>query len=328
MRTYLGVDGGGSKTAFVLINEAGEVLAETKAPSCYYFEQGIGLVEEVLAEGIGSISVQSGIAASDITQSFFGLPGYGEASGDLAALNSIPQRLLGSNRYSCDNDMICGWSGSLAATDGINIISGTGSMTYGERRGRTHRAGGWGELFGDEGSAYWIAVRGMNAFSRMSDGRLPRGPLYETMKSRVGVQSDLDLVGVVLNDWHGRRTAIADLSKTVVAAADLGDVIAYQILSDACEELAQIIDATSRELGYTDDEVVPVSYSGGMFTAPHMLEFFESALGARSLRYELRLPLLGPAIGAALYAAKVAKAPLSTNAVKHLEQFQIQPTVV
>ena len=30
-----------------------------------------------------------------------------------------------------DNDMLCGWAGSLAGADGINVIAGTGSMTYG-----------------------------------------------------------------------------------------------------------------------------------------------------------------------------------------------------
>ena len=84
--------------------------------------------------------------------------------------------MLGHDRYSCDNDMVCGWAGSLAGEDGINVISGTGSMTYGERQGVGHRVGGWGELFGDEGSAYWIAAQGLNAFTRMSDGRLPHGP--------------------------------------------------------------------------------------------------------------------------------------------------------
>ena len=53
--------------------------------------------------------------------------------------------------------------GSLAGEDGINVISGTGSMTYGERQGLGHRVGGWGELFGDEGSAYWVATQGLNA---------------------------------------------------------------------------------------------------------------------------------------------------------------------
>ena len=74
--------------------------------------------------------------------------------------------------------MVCSWAGSLACADGISVIAGTGSMAYGEYAGRQARCGGWGELIGDEGSAYWIAREGMNLFSRMSDGRAARGPLH------------------------------------------------------------------------------------------------------------------------------------------------------
>jgi N-acetylglucosamine kinase-like BadF-type ATPase len=174
MSRYLGVDGGGSKTAFALIDADGRVLARATAPSSYYFAEGFGVVERALTQGITDICTQAGIEPSDIDSAFFGLPGYGEASGDVEQLDAVPGRVLGHDRYSCDNDMVCGWAGSLAGEDGINVISGTGSMTYGERLGTGHRVGGWGELFGDEGSAYWIATQGLNAFSRMSDGRLAR----------------------------------------------------------------------------------------------------------------------------------------------------------
>ncbi|MDK1328334.1 BadF/BadG/BcrA/BcrD ATPase family protein [Arthrobacter sp. zg-Y1143] len=324
MRTYLGVDGGGTKTAFVLIDATGRVLAEVEQPSCYYVDEGIELVATVLRKGIEEISLQSGIAPADITQSFFGLPGYGEVSGDVAELRAMPEGILGSSRYSCDNDMICGWSGSLAAADGINVISGTGSMTYGERAGRTYRAGGWGELFGDEGSAYWIAVRGLNAFSRMSDGRKQRSELYDVMRARMNISNDLDLVGIVQNEWHGRRMAIADLSKTVVQAAELGDGLAAEIIRDACRELVQIVDVTAMNLSYCADEAVPLSYSGGMFGSAYMRNMFSDAIGFRAFRYELRTPLLGPGIGAALYAARAAGQPLSDPALENLQQ--LQPT--
>ena len=180
MARYLGVDGGGSKTALALIDDAGSVIARATAPTSYYFNDGFDVVEKSLAQGVTDICAQAGIATSDIDAAFFGLPGYGEASGDIEQLDAVPGGVLGHDRYSCDNDMVCGWAGSLAGEDGINVISGTGSMTYGERQGVGHRVGGWGELFGDEGSAYWIAAQGLNAFSRMSDGRLPHGPLHAT----------------------------------------------------------------------------------------------------------------------------------------------------
>lgn len=318
MSLFLGVDGGGSKTAFVLLNDSGQIVAETKSPSLYYFSEGIELVSRVLTDGIGKITAQAGIETKDIDYAFFGLPGYGEVSTDIERLNALPHDVLGHGRYACDNDMVCGWAGSLGAVDGINVISGTGSMTYGERAGHGHRVGGWSELFGDEGSAYWIAIRGLNAFTRMSDGRLPRGPLYGVVKTRVDVTSDLDLIDVVVNRWKGARGAIADLSKTVVEAAGLGDLVAAQIISDACAELAGIVDTTRTELGFVATDVVPVSYSGGMFTAGAVRHGFEEALALLNPNYELRTPLFGPAVGAALYAAKKAGTPLSEKAVTNL----------
>ena len=149
MARYLGVDGGGSKTAFALIDSDGHVLARATAPTSYYFNDGFDVVERVLAQGVTDICTQAHIETSDIDAAFFGIPGYGEASGDIEELDAVPGRVLGHDRYSCDNDMVCGWAGSLAGEDGINVISGTGSMTYGERQGLGHRVGGWGEQSGN-----------------------------------------------------------------------------------------------------------------------------------------------------------------------------------
>ena len=240
MARYLGVDGGGSKTAFALIDADGHVLARATAPTSYYFNDGFDVVERVLAQGVADICGQVGIDASDIDAAFFGIPGYGEASGDIEQLDAVPRRVLGHDRYSCNNDMVCGWAGSLAGEDGINVISGTGSMTYGEREGTGHRVGGWGELFGDEGSAYWVAAQGLNAFSRMSDGRLAHGPLYELMKERLEISSDLDVVSLVIEKWGGNRTSIAALATTVCEAARRNDEASSAILATGAAELATL----------------------------------------------------------------------------------------
>ena len=176
------------------------------------------------------------VTPADIRYAFFGLPTYGEVSGDVSALDAIPEEILGHGRYACDNDTVCGWAGSLGGIDGINVVSGTGSITYGERAGNGVRVGGWGELFGDEGSAYWIAIKGLNAFSRMSDGRLPVGPLHETLRTHLALEADLDLVDVVLNRWQGGRSEIAALSRVVAGAAEAGDECAARILSEAADE--------------------------------------------------------------------------------------------
>jgi N-acetylglucosamine kinase-like BadF-type ATPase len=106
--------------------------------------------------------------------------------------------------------MICGWAGSLLCRDGISIVAGTGSIGYGERAGAAARSGGWGELFSDEGSAYWIACRGLNLFARMSDGRAEPGPLYEIVRQASGIGDDLDLCGMSIRTW----AAIAPRSRS------------------------------------------------------------------------------------------------------------------
>ncbi len=319
MTRYLGVDGGGSKTAFAVIDGDGQLLARATAPSSYYFADGFDVVERVLTQGIADVCGQLGITASDIDAAFFGLPGYGESSGDVEELDAVPGRVLGHERYSCNNDMVCGWAGSLAGEDGINVISGTGSMTYGERLGKGHRVGGWGELFGDEGSAYWIATQGLNAFSRMSDGRLPRGRLYELMKERLGITSDLDTVGLVIEKWGGNRSSIAALATTVCQAAREQDEASARILAAAADELAILVDTTRVLIGFGDDDPVPVSYSGGMFSDEAFLVLFRNALERLPAKYDMRLPLLDPAVGAALYAAKHSGHPLSPNSIHEVK---------
>ncbi|MDQ0808994.1 N-acetylglucosamine kinase-like BadF-type ATPase [Streptomyces sp. B3I7] len=319
---FLGVDGGGTKTAFCLVDSTGTVRAEALGDGAYYFAEngtgGVDHVVRVLEKGIAAVCDKAGITTDGIAYAFLGLPGYGEAPRDLPALDAAPGKVLGNDRYACDNDMICGWAGSLGAVDGINVISGTGSMVYGERNGSGVRVGGWSEMFSDEGSAYWIAVQGLNAFTRMSDGRLPEGPLADALRHHLELVDDLEIIDVVLNRWHGRRSDIAGLSRSVSRAAELGDEAAAGILTEAGRELATLVDTARRRLGFTADETVPVSYSGGVFGSAAVRDAFTARLRDGDGTYDLRTPLFPPAIGAALYAAKRAGTPLDAAALTAL----------
>ena len=303
---FLGVDGGGTKTAFCLLDAHGRIVAQETRGSCAYLAVGMDEAAQVLDAGVRSICARARIESNDIAYAFFGLPAYGEVSSAIAALDALPGRILGHARYHCDNDMVCGWAGSLGAMDGINVLAGTGSMTYGEYRGRGVRCGGWGETFGDEGSAYWIARRGLNVFSRMSDGRLDKSPLYDLLGIQLELATDLDLVDVVLHQWRSDRARIADLARVVGHAAHADDANARQILEDAAAELALIVDATRRRLAFEPSERVPVSYSGGVFQEPIVVEAMGRELAASKTDYALRPPLYRPVVGGALYAARLA----------------------
>lgn len=303
---FLGVDGGGTKTRFALIDGEGRVLAQAQQSTTYHPQVGMEGVREILTLGIDQVLQEAGLPASAIRHAFFGLPAYGEDSRAMALLQAIPASILGHDRYACDNDMVCGWAGSLACADGINIIAGTGSMGYGQRLGAAARSGGWGEAFSDEGSAYWIAAQGLNAYSRMSDGRLPKGALHALINEELSLDRDLDLCAHIYGEQAYSRSDFARLSLIVAKAARQGDTTANGIYQQAGNELAQIADALRRSLEFADDEIVPLSYSGGAFSAGDLLLTpFEESLHSASPNFELRAPLHEPHYGAAIYAAKL-----------------------
>lgn len=320
MTSYLGVDGGGTKTALCLVSGDGALLASLEAPGCYYLgsAEGAGLVAEVLTDAVPEVCARAGLTVADVDFAFFGLPAYDEVSADVPILDAAPLGVLGHGRYRCGNDMVCGWAGSLALADGINVVSGTGSIAYGQRGETQVRVGGWGELFGDEGSGYWVGIRGLQAFAQMSDGRVPTGPLLDVLRPHLGLVSDLDLVDVVLNRWGGDRPRIAALSRPVVQAARLGDSVAADVLAEAGVELARLVGATRLRLGFVVDELVPVSYSGGMFSVPEVRDRFEAELEATGAPCDLRLPRFSPEVGAALYAARLAGDPFTGAALERL----------
>ena len=317
---YLGVDSGGTKTALVLIDSEGAIRATHLAPGAYYLSIGLDAVGSLLADAVGSVLTKAALRMEDVSFAFFGLPAYGEDSALIGDLSRLPQRCLPADRYLCGNDMICGWAGSLLCADGISIVAGTGSICYGERNGATARSGGWGELFSDEGSAYWIACRGLNLFSRMSDGRAARGPLYEIVRQSLGVTDDLDVCAHVFTRLGGDRARIAQLGQWVTQAALAGDAAALDIIRQAAAELALMVDATRRHLGFTPAEPVAVSYSGGVFdnVGALLLDPFTAALRAHQSGYVVSEPVLPPSIGAALYAAKRDGRPLSIAAIERL----------
>lgn len=320
MRTYLGVDGGGSKTLFVLIDEAGKILASHAEGTAYYPEIGLEALKKLLARGIGQILRQGGIAVSDLTFAFLGLPAYGEDSALLATLDAAPSSVLPTGRYRCGNDMVCGWAGALAGSDGISVVAGTGSIAYGEYAGRSARAGGWGELFSDEGSAYWLAREGLRLFSRMSDGRVPRGALHELVRRHFVLKDDLDLCAAIYGKRLAQRSQFAQLSRLVVEAASGGDTAARALFVQAATELGEIIDAVRDRLSVPPDLRLAVSYSGGMFEPLDLLlASLAAALASPTRNYRFLPARLPPDAGAALHAAKLNGAPLDPASIAALE---------
>jgi N-acetylglucosamine kinase-like BadF-type ATPase len=314
---FLGVDGGGTKTAYALVDADGNLRSSHVGASVDYLSAGIEVARDRLSEGLGATLARALVTPADVAFAFFGLPAYGEDGRALAALDALPSGVLGSSKYRCGNDMVCSWAGSLACEDG-------------ELAGRQARCGGWGELIGDEGSAYWIAREGMNLFSRMSDGRAARGPLHAIVRERLGIGNDIDVCSHIYGAHADRRQAFAQFARLVHEAAQAGDAAAGAIFARGAKELVDCVAAVRRSLEAPAEAVVPVSHSGGVFdNVPAMVAAFRAGLAASPQPYEYRPPRFPPAIGAALYAARLHGSPLGSAAIGKLladrrspEQFQ------
>ncbi len=317
---YLGIDGGGTKTAFIIIDKAGLIHAQHEETTSYYIEIGLAGLKKLLINGINKTLEKANLTAVQIDFAFFGLPAYGEDSAVIEEITAIPSLLFSPSQYACGNDMVPGWASALGCKDGINIIAGTGSIAYGELNGKKARCGGWSEVFSDEGSAHWIAKCGLSLFTKMSDGRLEKSPLYYLFKDHFQLTNDLDICGIILNQWQGSRSKIARLSLLVKDAALAGDKLALTIFDNAALELALMIDSTRKQLGFQKNEAVVVSFSGGVFNAKALiLEPLKKHLSAISTTYKLIEPKYQPVIGSALYAAKLDGYQYSTESLKALE---------
>ena len=207
---FLGIDGGGTKTRFALIDGDGHLLAQAQLGTTYHPEVGLDGAADVLARGVAQVLQDAGIGGSDIGHAFFGLPAYGEDSAAAAAPAGVaPARSSATRATPATTTWSAGGPDrSAAQTASTSWPAPDRSATANATA--SARAGGWGEVFSDEGSAYWIAVQGLNAYSRsMSDGRAPKGPLHAAFNQALGLREDLDIRAHVCSERALTRGELA-----------------------------------------------------------------------------------------------------------------------
>lgn len=303
---FLGVDGGGTKTEFLLINDLGAVQGHILKESCHYKQTDFSNFEKVISEGIRELCQMAAIHLDEVTYACLGLPGYGEVKADEREMEKRVAQILGKVPHKIVNDSVVGWAGSLGTLPGVNMVAGTGSIAYGgDQKGNCARAGGWGHVCGDEGSAYWMGKKMIKAFAKQADGRSREKILYETLIKELGLKNDFDMISYVLDDLKENRRAIAQFSKMVSACAEKGDQDCRDILEEAAYEQFLAIRATLEKLDFTKTEAIYVSYSGGVFNAgSSILEPLEKYCKAYDSNIQLMAPRFSPIQGAVLLSVK------------------------
>lgn len=321
---YLGVDGGGTKTAFVLINGKGKILAYNIKPTCHYKQSSLKNFENVIRQGIKDICNEAKISIEEINYVFLGIPGFGETKKDIPLLLSIIKEILNDVPFTCDNDAVAAWAGSLACKAGINMVAGTGTIAFGmDKEGHSTRAGGWGHFCGDEGSAYWIGKKAIEIFSKESDGRLNKTPLYNILREELDIENDFDLIDIVITKLSMKRDEIAKFSKIIYKAALENDIEAIKVFEEAAFEHYLTIKSVINQLNLQNEEIL-ISYSGGVFNADSfVLEPLKKYLEEHG-KVKLMKPILQPITGAALYAKIIDSNKYEESVVLTLKEEEIK----
>ena len=290
---WLGIDGGGTKTEFVLFD--GDMCRREafRLPTCHPTQVGFDGMTRVLAAGLERARA---MAESPIEGVGLGLAGFGQEAVVRERMAATVREVLGETPYRLVSDVEAAWAASLDLADGIVLISGTGSIAYGRAGGVSARAGGWGYLLGDEGSGHWLGRELLRLFTREADGRDPRGALFDIVMDRLALSDPSDVIGYARIELAGDRTRTAALARLLADAARAGDAVALAAYERAAAELVDLVCAVRDGIAIED---AAVSYVGGVFEGAGrlLLDPLQRVLPAGC---HLQAPCYEPAAGACL----------------------------
>lgn len=197
-----------------------------------------------------------------------------------ARLEQLLQRLLPGCRVSVVHDTRLVLAAAGFET-GIALIAGTGSVAYGrDRRGRESRAGGWGWLLGDDGSAAWLAREAARDVLRRADAGESLGPLGEAFMAAASARGGAELTGRLHSFREPRRWAA--LAHVVFDTAD-EDPGAQALVAQAADGLAGLVDRVRKALSFKG----PVVLAGGLIlNHPQLEREVRRRLGRGTVRLE------------------------------------------
>lgn len=297
MNYYLGIDGGGTKTHAVIIDEDFKVIYEKKFEGTHIITAG-DIAFTATMQQIYNEAMQ--ITNNNISHMFCALAGYGEFKNDNEKIEGILTSIYNNTPYKVLNDSVGVWAGGLLCENGIGVIAGTGSCCCGINDGDYTRVGGWGYIAGDESSAYWIAVKLVNNYMKMVDGRIETTILKSIMDQEFDLDEDNNLLNLIYRKMDCKRPEIAQIAKVCNLAATKGCSVSMEILDSAAYELFDHINTTAKKMN--TDFTIPVTYTGGVFNSNIFKEKLNMYMEESNNNFKLVEPITNAGIGSAVYA--------------------------
>jgi len=303
MKVVLAIDGGGSRTRCLAIDQHGRVVSQAETGPSNHLLVDAQVVATSLAEAIDQTLKLGDLSRDAVACVSAGLAGV-DFDGNGASQMEELLGQLGFANLVVNGDMIIAHAGALLLHPGVVALAGTGSVVLGvDLDNKRVKVGGWGPIYGDEGSAYRIGEMSLRAAAKAYDKRGPVTRLTEALLEDLGLDEFRDTVAQVYVKGMEPRH-IAALSRVAYEVAETGDEVARSIFFQAGDELADSVEAAIRQLDFQSSEV-KVSHQGSLMTSCRIMrERFIGQLQRRVPRLVVTPPVFEPVIGAYLLGCK------------------------
>lgn len=322
MKVFLGVDGGASKTAALVIDESGKSLGTGVAGPSNHLRVGIETAARNIERAVNKAVVAADVATREIVWAYCGIAGADHPAHRQEVVDSL-EIFFPRGNFTVDNDARIALTGAVGFGAGVVVIAGTGSVAFGRNdAGEEARAGGWGPIIGDEGSGYFVARTGLSAILRAFDGRGKPTLMTELLRSESHLEPRDLPKAIYAQTTHADD--IARYAKLVFDAAAQGDAVAKSIVDLAAQQLASCVLAVARRLKIADS-AFPVAYVGGLFKGGEvLLAPLRAAVAAEAVKAVVQAPLRTPVEGAAQMAIRAAESPRPERPREITEISQVQ----
>lgn len=268
MKYYIGVDGGGTKTAFALFDENKNIVEqyETEGSNHENMEGSFPQAAGIIAGGVNGLLEKAKITLDDVDGILMGLAGIDHPYQHDAMVEELDK--LGIKGCRIYNDGFIVIKAGVGAGCGIGYNCGTGTCCNSlDSDGNMLQIGGFDVLSGDKGNGHWV---GSQAFRIMYDEIcLGKGKslITEYMKEKEGIcdrATLLDSIAVLESEDEGE----AFLRKLIVSffdAANNGDEAALSVIEEMAQRGADFICGHVKAMNFTCD-VINVVLSGSIHT--------------------------------------------------------------
>jgi N-acetylglucosamine kinase-like BadF-type ATPase len=256
-----GVDAGATKTDCAICDCSGQILARIVSGPSAMISRGETLASK-LARTVDMAHHGVPVPRSGVDVVVIGLAGVDTPSGHERAYKKL-RAALGARLVIVENDAANALEAAAPERPAAVVMAGTGSIAYAEdSEGRTYRVGGWGHVFGDEGSGFAIGVAALSSVLRAEDGRSQSTSLAGRACTFFDLATPHALVD--LTETFAREPSLAaGFASEVFAAAEAGDEVAATVIEGAANDLVGLASRVLEMLGHRDAAVV---LSGGLLT--------------------------------------------------------------